>query len=766
MEEFAMSVGKSVPRVDAFDKVTGRAKYTDDLIEKGALIAKVLHSTIANGIVVKMDISEASAIPGVVKIITCFDVPDIPFATAGHPWALEKSHQDVADRHLLNRRVRLYGDDIAAVIAEDEVAASRALRAIKVEYEQYPHVLSPEAAMAEGASQLHEDYPKNILAHTSFEDGDFDSAILEEGLIKIEGTYETPMVQHCHIELPISYAYMEAGRIVVVSATQIPHITRRVVAQALGLPWGKIRVIKPYLGGGFGNRQDVLYEPLNAYLSQQVGGRLVKLELTREETFYATRVRHAMKFHLTSYVRPNGRIVARKCTVLSNQGAYASHGHSVASKSMTVFRQLYNDEKAKKVEGYTVYTNMPSAGAMRAYGVPQAIFAVESHAEDIITKLNLDPIRFRQMNMMPVGYHDPFSKNINYFDSFNQCMEKGMEYIGWDEKRALYKNQKGPVRRGIGMSLLWYNTGVWPISLEVSSCRMLINEDGSLQMQLGETEIGQGADTAFSQMAAETLGVRFADVHIISTQDTDTTPFGLGAYGSRQTYVAGFAIKQTALILKEKILKYAEKLEHKMACDMDIVESNIVLKSNGAVLRSLAALAEEAAYSMEHAEHLTAESTYQCKSNAYSFGCSFAEVEVDIPLGKVKILDIINVHDCGQLINPQLAEAQVHGGMSMSIGYGLGEQMLFDEKTGRLLNDNLLDYKLGTLLDHPHLEAQFVENYEPSSAYGTKGLGEPPAIPCASAIRNAVLNATGVAVNTIPLTPHRLFPAFKDAGLI
>ncbi|MCL2320875.1 MAG: xanthine dehydrogenase molybdenum-binding subunit XdhA [Oscillospiraceae bacterium] len=761
-----MIVGKSVPRVDAYDKVTGRAKYTDDLVEKNALIGKILHSTIANGLVTKMDIEEAMKIPGVVKIVTCFDVPNIPFPTAGHPWSTDPHHQDPKDRLLLNRRVRLYGDDIAAVIAEDEIAASRAIRAIKVEYEEYPVIIDPIESMKDGVKQLHEDRPNNILGHHSIKVGDFDEAIKEEGLIKVEGWYNTPIVQHCHIEPPISFAYMEGGRIVIVSSTQIPHIVRRVVGQALGIPWGKVRIIKPYIGGGFGNKQDALYEPLNAFLTTQVGGRLVKLELSREETFFGTRVRHGMNIHLTSYVRPDGHLVARSGVYYSNQGAYASHGHSICSKSMSAFMQLYNDQH-KKVEGYSVHTNTATAGAMRAYGIPQSIFAIESNAEDIATTLGMDPIKYRQMNMMPVGYTDSFSKNVNYFDSLNQCIEKGKEYIKWDEKREDYKNQTGPVRRGVGMAIIWYNTAVWPIALEISSCRMVLNQDGSVQIQLAETEIGQGADTAFAQMAAETLGIKFEDVHTVSTQDTDVTPFGTGAYASRQTYLGGMAVKKVALMLKEKILKHAEDLTRMKAYNLDIIDGNIVLKSNNdQKLMTLGELATEVLYSVEHSEHITAEATAQCKSNAYSFGCSFAEVEVDIPLGKVKILNLINVHDCGKLINPQLAEAQVHGGMSMGIGFGLSEQLIYDKKTGRLLNDNLLDYKLSTTMDHPHLEAQFVENYEPTSAYGTKALGEPPAVPGAPAIRNAVLNATGVKVNSIPLSPHVLFPLFKEAGLI
>ena len=759
------TVGKSEKRVDAFDKVTGRARYTDDLCPRDALVAKVLHSTIANGVVKRIDTSAAERIEGVVKIVTCFDVPDHKFPTAGHPWSTDPHHQDVADRLLLTSRVRFYGDDVAAVVAENEVAAAQALKAIAVEYEEYPFVLDAQKAMEPGAPQLHAEYPNNILAHTSIYKGDYEAAIREPGLIKVEGWYDTPTVQHCHIENHICFAEMEGGRIVVTSSTQIPHIVRRIVGQALGIPWGNVRVIKPYIGGGFGNKQDALYEPLCAYLCTQVGGRRVKLDVSREETFVSNRVRHAIRTHIVSYVRPDGTFAARKLECFSDQGAYASHGHGIAAKGMGAFPQLYPCENLQ-CDAYTVFTNKPVSGAMRGYGIPQAMFAGESHIDDVARVLNMDPLAFRRKNMMPVGYVDGFSKNENYFDSLNQCIDAGMECLDYARKKEAYARETGPVRHGVGMAVFWYNTAVWPISLESSSCRMVLNQDGSIQLQMGETEIGQGADTAFAQMAAETLGIPFADVHVISTQDTDVTPFGLGAYASRQTYIGGFSIKQTALMLKERILKYAYELTRMPPFEMDVVDGNILRKSDGRVLMSLGELATEALYSLSHSEHITAESTYQIKSNAYSFGCSLAEVEVDIPLCKVKLLNIVNVHDCGRLINPALAEAQVHGGMSMAIGYGLSEQLLFDEKTGRPLNNNLLDYKLSTMMDHPDIAARFVENYEPTSAYGTKALGEPPACPGAPAIRNAILNATGVAFDRIPITPHLLFARFKEEGLL
>lgn len=759
------TVGKSEIRVDAFDKVTGRAKYTDDLCDKNALVAKIVFSTVANGKVLSVDTTEAEKIPGVVKIVTCFDVPKYYFPTAGHPWSTEASHQDVADRLLLTDRVRFVGDEVAAVIAENEIAASQAVRAIKVEYEEYPFVLDVQEAMKEDAPLLHEEFPGNILKHTDIRKGNYEEAIREPGLIRFENWYDTPTVQHCHIENHICMAHMEAGKIVVVSSTQIPHIVRRVIGQALGIPWGDVRVIKPYIGGGFGNKQDALYEPLCAYLTTQVGGRLVKLDVPREVTFVSNRVRHAIRSHIISWVRPDGTFAARKLEMFSNQGAYTSHGHGIVAKGMGAFPQLYPCDNVE-CDCYTVFTNRPVAGAMRGYGIPQAMFAVESQAEDIARKLGMDSVEYRRKVLMPVGFTDGFSKNCNYFDTFNQVLDKGKAYIKYDEKKKEYANETGNIRHGVGCAVFWYNTAVWPISLETSSCRMVLNQDGSVQVQLAETEIGQGADTAFAQMTADAIGIPFESVHVVSSQDTDVTPFGTGAYASRQTYIAGFAISEVAEKLREKILKYAMELTRMPMQVLDLVDGNIVRISDNQVLMSLGELATTALYSLTHSEHITAEGTKQIKSNAYSFGCCFAEVEVDIAMCKTKLLNIINVHDCGRLINPALAEAQVHGGMSMGIGYALSEQEIFDQKTGRVLNNNLLDYKLSTFMDHPKLEAEFVENAEPTSPFGTKALGEPPACPVAPAIRNAILDATGVGIDRCPMTPHVLFERFVEEGLL
>lgn len=772
-------VGKSVNRVDAYGKVTGEAKYTADLEPRDCLCARVVHSTIANGLVKSFDLEEALKVPGVVKIVTCFDVPDYQFPTAGHPWSVEKAHQDIADRRLLNQRVRLYGDDIAAVIGENEVACQQAARLIKVEYEEYEPMVTVEQAMAEGATPLHPDLRKdNVIVHSHLTMGPKDFTF-EEGLKKaeemygkdnlvvLEKDYHTPRISHCHIELPVSWAYVEPnGKITVTSSTQIPHIVRRVIAQALGVSTGRIRVIKPYIGGGFGNKQDVLYEPLNAYLTTVVGGRPVRLEISREETIYGTRTRHAIDAKCRAVATKDGKVLARKLEAYANNGGYASHGHAICANCGNVFKDIYADKLGAEIDCYTVWTSTATAGAMRGYGIPQAAFFSEALTDDICQSIGADPLQYRMENCMPEGFVDPANGITFHSYGLKQCMEEGAKYIGWEERRKAYANQTGPVRRGIGMAIFCYKTGVYPISLETSSARMILNQDGSIQVQLGATEIGQGADTVFSQMAAETTGISFEKVFIVSSQDTDTAPFDTGAYASRQTYVTGMAVKKCGEALKARILDYASfMLDGRPAAELDVDHDFVVEKATGKELMDMATLAVTAFYSLERSEHITAEVTNQCKDNSFASGCCFVDVEVDMPLGQVTVKEIVNVHDSGMLMNPKLAEAQVHGGMSMGLGYGLSEEFIYSDK-GKPLNDNLLDYKIPTAMDTPDLNVKFIQLQDPTGPYGNKSLGEPPAIPVAPALRNAVLNATGVAMDTIPMTPQRLIEAFQKNGLI
>ena len=805
-------VGQELKRVDAYGKVTGEAKYTADLEPRDILHGKVVHATIANGRVKSFDLTEAMKVPGVVKIVTCFDAPDCQFPTAGHPWSVESKHQDICDRRVLNERVRLYGDDIAAVVAENEVAAAQAARLIKVEYEEYEPIVTVEAAMAEGATPLHPDLRKdNVIVHSHMTMGDsdftFDKGILAaremypgEELIAVEEEYDTPRISHCHIELPVSWAYVDTnGKVTVVCSTQIPHIVRRCTAQALGIPVGQVRIIKPYIGGGFGNKQDVLYEPLNAFLSMSVGGRPVRLEISREETISGTRTRHAIKEKCKGLMTKDGRILARKIDAFANNGAYASHGHAICANCGNVFKDLYRDELGCEVDCWTVYTSSPTAGAMRGYGIPQAVWFAECLTDDLADRIGMDPCEFRLKNCMEEGFVDPANGITFHSYGLKRCIEEGKSYIRWDEKWKQYRNQTGPVRKGVGMAIFCYKTGVHPISLETSSARMVLNQDGSMQLCMGATEIGQGADTVFSQMASETTGISFDKVYIVSTQDTDTTPFDTGAYASRQTYVSGMACKKCGEEFRGKILEYAAYMLNHDLTDLsktvyadqvkeaagrlrealglgadedvtaemlDIVDSKVVVSGGDPVLFDVAVVADTAFYSLDRSVHITAEVTNHCKDNTFSSGCCFVEVEVDMPLGLVTVKDIVNVHDSGVLINPKTAAAQVHGGMSMGLGYGLSEELLVDEKTGKTLNNNLLDYKIPTAMDTPELNVRFIQLDDPTGPYGNKSLGEPPAIPVAPAIRNAILNATGVHMNMTPMTAQRLIAKFKEKGLI
>ncbi len=563
-----------------------------------------------------------------------------------------------------------------------------------------------------------------------------------------------------------AYAYVESdGRIVIVTSTQIPHIVRRIVGQALGLPWGRIRVIKPYIGGGFGNKQDVVIEPLTVAMTLTVNGRPVRYALTREECFIDTRVRHAMQFAFKTGVSKDGKLLAIDIKNLVNNGAYASHGHSVTMSCGSKFRPLY-DFNAIKYEPKTIYTNIPVAGAMRGYGVPQISFALESHLDDIARELNIDPVEFRLKNLVKQNHVDPSSKNVVRSMGLPQCLEKGKKLINWDEKKKNYKSQAGNLVRGVGMACFSYFAGTHPVALEAAGARIVMNQDGSVQLQIGATEIGQGSDTVFAQMTSEVLGIPIDMVHVISNQDTDVTPFDTGAYASRQTFVTGAAVKKAAIEVKSKVLQFASRKNGLNPEVMDIVECNIVEKTTGIVVCPLEQIALESFYDRIYSCPITSDISVNIRTNVVAYGATFAEVEVDMKTGQIAVVEIYNIHDSGTIINPMLAEGQVDGGVSMALGYALSEQMIFDEKTGRTLNNNLLDYKLQTILDTPNIGSAFVEIPDDAGSFGQKSLGENTTLSPAPAIRNAVLDATGVAFNRIPMNPQRVFEKFKEEGLI
>jgi len=760
-----MAVGQGKRRLDAVAKVTGRAKFTEDFKMHGLKHAVYFRSSIAHGIVKNINVEKAKNYPGVVAVFTYEDVPEIYFATAGHPYTTDITHQDKKDRLLLHKHVRYEGDEIAIVVADTELIARKAIDLIEVEYEKLDVLVTHDKVLAKDAEKIHSD--GNIIGEHSFEVGGKIKDAEKESDIVVENRYSTAIVQHCHMENHIAYAYMEDDdNIIVVSSTQIPHIARRIISEALDFPLGNIRVVKPYIGGGFGAKQDVVVEPMVAFLTKKLNGIPVQIHLTREETFSCTRTRHAFYGHIKAGVSKKGKLTFIDSNVISMNGGYASHGHAIAqaggAKACTMYPRSVISYSAK-----TIYSNVPVAGAMRAYGTPQVIFFIESLIEELALKANIDPLEFRLQNIGVDGDVNPLNGKPILTHGLKACLEKGRKLIDWDQKRKEYKNQTGAIRKGVGVACFSYASGTYPVLVEIASTRMVLNQDGSVHIQVGATEIGQGADTVFAQMAAETTGIDFDNIKVISTTDTDFSPFDTGAYASRQTYVNGQAVHKASIELKEKILQYAEDITNVVVSEMEINGDRIVYKRQPEkMIISLKDLAIDAYYHKDRGCQITAEVSYKTKTNAPSFGCTFVDLEVDIELCKVKINKIINIHDSGKIINPLTAKGQVHGGMLMSIAQALSEELLVDEQTGRIYNNNLLDYKMPTIMDTPDLDCEFVETDEPTASYGNKSLGEPPNISPAPAIRNAILNATNVAVNELPISPKTLFRYFKNTGLI
>jgi len=747
-------VGKSVPRIDAWAKATGAAKYVGDMQRSDMLHAKILHSPLAHAWIRRIDVSRAAALPGVRAVITYMDVPQIPFTTCGHPYPFDTPK----DSLILSRHLRYVGDPVAAVAADTQEIALNALELIEVEYEELPAYFTIDAALAEGAVELHEGL-KNLAGENEFEIGDVEGAMAQADVI-IEDTVETPIVTHSPIEPHVSLIELdEQGRLVCYLSTQVPSIMRERLAYALGMRMGQIRVVKGHVGGGFGGKQEPIFEPINAVLTMKTG-KPVRLELTREECLACTRTRHSARIHMRTGLTRDGKMLARIMDIDQNTGAYSSHGHNVVYAIAMAFATLYPTPNLR-FHGRSVYTNIPIAGAMRAYGCPQYAFAMESHVEHMARELGIDSLEFRRKNSYHLG--DPINfphvsvSTCGLQDAIDQCEEA----IGY---QAFLKEPRsdGTSKRGIGTALFSYGQSCYPHSVELSGARVRVNEDATATLYIGCAEIGQGTDTVMLQIAAEALGIPLADINLVAV-DTDSCPFDPGAYAFRRTYVAGHVVKKAAAACKEQILRYAVNKLSVNYERLDAADGWIIDRDTDQRMVSLKEITMQMYYDCHTPVTICQEESFAPTDNMLTFGVSMAIVKVDTATGKVEVEKLVTAIDSGRIINPQLAMGQLNGGNIMSLGYGLSEQLLVDPKSGRVLNDNLLDYKVPTFADVPPIEGYFIETDEPSSAYGNKSLGEPPNIAPAVAVRNAVLDATGVAINQGPLTPERVYLALKAA---
>ena len=782
-------VGKSEQKVDAAKLAQGKPAFALDIEKREVLIGKILHSPIAHAKIKSIDASRARSLPGVACILTWLDIPRVAYSTAGQSDPIPGP----LDSFSLDNKVRFVGDRVAFVAAESDEIANQALKMIDVEYEALPVILDPSMSMNPDSPMLHDekeyvnfddsDPTKNLAAKIRIDIGSVENGFKEADKI-FEADYEVPKVQQAHIEPHAVLTYWdEDDRLVIRTSTQVPFHARRILAPVLGLPVKKIRVIKPRIGGGFGGKQEVLIEDVAAHLTIATG-RPVKIEYTREEEFIASRSRHPMRIHMKTGVKLDGTITANEMICLSDTGAYGCHALTVTGntghKSMALYVGDGKYRKSPNIRFYAdvVYTNHPPAGAYRGYGVPQGFWPVERHMEKIAHDLNLDPIAFRLKNALRSGELHPFSTawsegreprpEVIEVVGLEECVKQGKEAIDWDHKfnNPTWKASAGKpyLRKGIGIATVMQGTAI-PY-LDMGGASIKINDDGSFNLLVGATDLGTGSDTILAQMAAEILGCSVDDILVYSS-DTDFTPFDKGAYASSTTYISGTAVVKTARLVAEKIKQRAARLIHDKYPDVTISPDEVILRDKKAITRNgyEVTLEEIALASLHHSdqEQIMAVGSFYSPVSPPPFGAQFAEVTVDIETGEVVVDRLVMAVDSGVIINPNAATGQIEGGMVQALGYAVCEEMTYDIN-GVPQEKDFVQYHIFRSNEMPELKAIFVNTYEPSHPFGAKAVAEIPLDGVAPAVANAIFHATGVNIDTCPVTPDKIWNAIHKSG--
>ncbi len=778
------SVGQPAPKVDAIKLVQGKPAFTADVEMRGMLVAKVLHSTEAHAHIKRIDTSKARALPGVAAVLTWEDIPRVAFSTAGQSDPIPGP----LDTFSLDSKVRFVGDRVAFVAAETEEIAEQALELIDVEYKPLIPILKAEMAMDPSSPQIHDepeyvnfadsDPSRNLAAQIHIDIGDVEEGFAQADQI-FEGTYEVPKVQQAHIEPHVVVTYWdEDDRLVIRTSTQVPFHARRILAPVLDLPPKRIRVIKPRIGGGFGGKQEILIEDVAAHLTIATG-RPVRFEYSRLEEFIASRSRHPMRISMKTGVKNDGTITANEMQVLSDTGAYGCHALTVTGNTGHKAMALYVGDgayrKSPNIRFYAdiVYTNTPPSGAYRGYGVPQGFWPLERHMEGIARALKLDPIEFRLKNALRAGELHPFStawsegreprpETINTC-GLEDCAIQGAQAIGWKQKYSDPNWRSVPgsphLRRGIGVALVMQGTAI-PY-LDMGSASIKINDDGSFNLLIGATDLGTGSDTVLAQQAAEVLGVPVDDI-IVYSSDTDFTPFDKGAYASSTTYISGAAVVRAAQKVAERICIRAARM---FSEEGDEVQPSEVQLSDRAAWSpdgrsiTLEQIAHNALHH-EDQEQIIAVDSYMSPVSPPPFAAQFAEVLVDTQTGGVRVERLVMAVDSGVIVNPLTASGQIEGGMTQALGYAVCEEMLYDD-SGRAREVDFYGYHIFAAHEMPELETIFVETIEPSHPFGVKAVAEIPMDGVAPAVGNAVLDACGADVRTIPVTPERVWAALK-----
>ncbi|MFB2879023.1 molybdopterin-dependent oxidoreductase [Floridanema aerugineum] len=776
-------IGQSIPKQDGYEIVTGKPIYTPDWAPEGTLHLKVLRSPHPHARIRKIDTTKAKELPGVHAIFTHEDVSRIPYTTAGHAEPVPDPH----DHYLLDNKVRFIGDRIAAVVAETPEIAQTACQLITVDYEILPHVIDPVLAMGEKVKemgfkddrqdacptglgigeltkppipiihdepesyQIH-DAQNNISGEVLIEKGDLAKGFAEADLI-LENTYDLPAVQHTHLEPHISTSWLEEdGTLVVRSSTQVPFHCQRLLAQIFNLPKEKVRVYKAHIGGGFGNKQEILSEDL-CVLATLKTGRPVQWAFTRNEEFTATNSRHAMKVHLKIGVKKDGSLTAVEMNAIANTGAYGNHGTQVIFLTGTMPLGLYRCPN-QKFHGRSVYTNTMPAGAFRGYGATQGFFAMECLLDEIAEKLQLDPLEFRRQNL--INTEDSLLLGVErHFKIVGSCgldeaLTKVSEVLKYQPGTPPKVN--GHLRQGVGFAVAMQGSGL--AKIHTAKVKIALKENGRYELRTGAVDVGTGAETTLRQIAAEVLNTTFDQIDIIAS-DTKETPFDAGSYASATTYISGQAVILAAQNLQELLLNKVSEIwqivPEKLELNGILIKSKNTSINQEIDLETLAKLSDRP---------LVAESEYAAERSTLTFAVLGVEVEVDTETGKIKILRCVQAIDIGKAINPRICEGQVIGGIVMGLGYALTEELHFDEQ-GKIINPNLRSYRLPLAKDVPPIEVYFIEKSDPYGPFGAKGVGEVVINCVAPAIVNAVANATGIRLKQLPITPERLWQAIQ-----
>lgn len=762
-------VGKNARKVDGRGLVTGGPLFVADVDLSQALIVKMLWSPLAHARIVSIETSEAERVPGVALVMTHANTPPTRHTTAGQGFPEPSPY----DARMFDTKVRYVGDRVAAVAAETEEAAEAALTALRVEYEELPAILAIDDARRPGAPIIHDeadatgiyDARRNIVADVDIDVGDVAAGFAQSDLV-VETTCETQYAQHTPIEPHVTLASLDAeGRLILRTSTQVPFHVRRIVAQALGIPVSRVRVIKPRIGGGFGAKQEVLLEDVAGWVALRTG-RPALFALSRAEEFVSSRTRHPMRVRVKLGATKDGLLQAIDMDAVSNTGAYGAHGLTVLANTGSKTLPLYNKAKNARFTGQAVYTNLPVGGAYRGYGATQGYFALETAMDEAAEALGLDPIAFRRLNAIRAGEGSPIFEKLGEGREgvpqtvksceLEQCLAIGAEKIGWSAWRGK-RERSGSWVQGVGMSIMMQGSGIPQIDMGAATIKM--NEDGSFNLLIGATDLGTGSDTILGQIAAEVLGVPLEKI-LVTSSDTDVTPFDVGAYASSTTYVSGMAVQRAAEQVREQIFAVAAPLLGGDRQDLRLRGGEVVGRA-GAV--SLARVCERAMYETDQFQIGATASCVPTESPP-PFLANFARVAVDTETGFVRVLHYVAVADCGVAIHPRLAEGQLEGAIVNGIGYALTEEMQFSSR-GRVRNPSLFDYKVPGALDALRLDVALVDSYEPTGPMGAKSVGEIGINGPIPTIANAIYDAVGVRLRQTPFTPERVLAALDRAGV-